>query len=113
MTSGGHNKLKDEVAACNIIRCKRKYAHNYKHKTITIHFYIDNIKLSSPTFSNYNPLTKNYSICGSGIRYKNIEIHPTTHQKLKCINQHALDYLNSERKSVKNRMRRKRTKREL
>lgn len=90
-------KLPDILAACNLIKRIKKYGREHqKSKSLLIPFIIDEFKLYVHIGIIYNNKTHNVN-CGHGIRFKKIIIYPTTNQKLKCTNKHALDYLEKER----------------
>ncbi len=100
-------RIDDIKAACNIIKLGRKNARRRKHKTLTVPLTIDDINLGLRIDINYNPSTECSSISPYGINYKGITIYPTTHEKLKCTNQHALDTLEKARKSARDFFRKK------
>ncbi len=100
--------LSNEQDACNMIKSIRKSRKKSNiSKTISVPLKIDDIKVSLRTMLGHNILTKSDLIKGSGIGYKTLCICPTTNQKLKCTNQHALDMLNYNRKINKERYCRK------
>ncbi len=96
-------RLPYEITACNIIKSHRKYCKKFKHKCITIPIgKIDGVNLSCRTESVYNPSTGNVSTSSYGIKCgKTTIIYPSTHQKLKCTNQHAVDMVNKARELQK------------
>ena len=94
-------KLPDEIAACRLIKRMRKYNKTRKFKTISIPLNTNDAKLSSRLSLEYNPSTEHENISSHGLVYKRICIYPTTKQKLKCINKHAIDYLEKQREAAK------------
>ncbi len=102
-------KLPDIQAACNAIKQERKYARKLKGKGICTPLKIDDTNFTCVTNVGYNPCTENYTIRSHGIKCKKNIIYPTTNQKLKCTNIHALEQLNKRRERTKERCRIRRT----
>lgn len=94
-------KLPDEIAACNLIKRERKYHKKFKYKCIIIPLDINDVNISNKMTLHYNPSTEHIDISPHGIGYKTICIYPTTKQKLKCTNPHALEYLEMHRASAR------------
>jgi len=94
----GRKRIEDKVAACNIIKYQRQYSKIKPKKTITIPIIIDcDTKVGCILTMAYNPRTENISKSHS-LKCKKAVIYPTVSQKLKCVDQHALDMLEKRRK---------------
>jgi len=95
----GRNRLPDEIAACNLIRQQRKSEReSRKSKCITIRINKENdIFITTKLFSTYN-INTNVISYTHALHIKNAFIYPTTHQKLRCIDHHAIELLNKKRK---------------
>jgi len=95
-----HNQ--EEKEACDLIRYNRKYNRtNFFKKSI----YIDlkpglDAKVFDKLLIGLNKRTGTISHSNQ-IVYKSTNISPTKNNKLKCTNQHALDYLKAQKNSLK------------
>ncbi len=90
------NKLPDEIAACNLIKRVRLYArHGMKHKSVSIP--LRKFGLRAQLIITYRRSTGHVSLAHT-LMYHQCGFSPTTHQKLICTNQHALNVLNINRK---------------
>ena len=79
-------------SVCNWIKVKRKLQRErIVGKKITIQlFKEDNKQISAKLNVIYDKNTENV-IIGHGLYYMGNTYHPTTYEKLKCINQHAIE----------------------
>ena len=93
-----HNKLPDEVAACNMIKQNRKVSARLIRKTITLHIGddIDGLTISTVLRLAFSTSTEHVSL-GHCITYRNRTISPSTNKKLVCTNAHALNQLEKTR----------------
>lgn len=95
-------KLPDEIAACNLIRRRRKASRmadrsNY-HKYITRRVSVEEGRqISTQIRLTYNPRTDSI-VVDSALTYYSHSIYPSTHRKLVCTNDAALDTLENCRK---------------
>jgi len=101
-------KLEDIEAACNLIKQARKYNKTLIKKGIYTPLQIDDIRLKNKVILVCNPATGITSVSCKGIGYKNISIYPTTHKKLKCTNQSAIDKLQRKREINRKRIEKRR-----
>ncbi len=94
-------KLSDEQAACNYIKRIREYCKKSKSKCTRTPLNINDAHIDNIIVLKHNPLTKKDSFSCAGIGYKKIAIYPTTNQKLRCTNQHALDVMKKHKEFSK------------
>ena len=95
-------KLDDNKAACNIIKSHREYNKNKTTKNISIPlFKEDKTYVRSRLHLSFNNKTGFISIGGHSLSWKTLDVYPTTNQKLKCTNKHALDVLDQNRSNSK------------
>ncbi len=95
----GKPRMEDTKAACNRIKSNRRYSRKaLKGKSLCIPIKIDDTKLICKTTLLHNIFTGTDTIGSHAIKCKSANIYPTTHQKLKCTNKHAIDALNKYRK---------------
>jgi hypothetical protein len=81
-------RLKDDSKiACNIIKRIRRYSRNIVKKSISTSFKIDRINLRNRIIINHNPFTGTISLSCNGIGNRYVDVYPTRHQKLNCINE--------------------------
>lgn len=88
-------KLPDTIVACNIIKYQRQKNRTLKHKNIRVDFDNDE-KLYTRLVLVFNPVTGTVSWAHC-LRYKRLAFYPTTNQRLRCTNQHALNMLDHAR----------------
>lgn len=93
-----HNKLPDEVAACNMIKIQRRNAAKRTYKTMTCDIGQDfgGWRISAGLRIVYNPSTGHVSLSHC-IRYRKHDIYQNTRKKLMCTNAHALEQLEKKR----------------
>jgi len=97
-------KLPDEIAACNYIKRWRAYGKkNYLRKSLSVA--LPEYGLRMGIIFVYNKKTQCISFAHC-LKFRRISIYPTTNQKLKCTNQHALEVLEQQRTRSRKRSRR-------
>ncbi|MCK5431137.1 MAG: hypothetical protein KAJ03_00260 [Gammaproteobacteria bacterium] len=93
-----HNKLPDEIAACNMIKQNRHVSARRIRKTITLHIGedIDGRIISTVLKLFFATSTEHVSL-GHCLTYRNRNISPSTNKRLVCTNAHALKQLEKTR----------------
>ena len=90
---------KDLESACNIIKGLRLYSKkNRLGRGVSVRLFKENSRVVVATLHiSYNKKSKEISF-SHGLRWSGVDIFPTTNQKLKCTNDHALKMLDRHRK---------------